>query len=80
MTIKKHSGAVGWLGGLIALCLAAPSLALGLEMGSGNGLHGALRGEIRMTMQNGGTLQSAAGAWMARTSGITSAFRKGEVR
>jgi len=55
MTIKKHSGAVGWLGGLIALCLAAPSLALGLEMGSGNGLHGALRGEIRMTMQNGGT-------------------------
>jgi len=55
--MKKHSGAVGWRGGLIVLCLAAPSLSRGLEKGSGNGLHGALRGEIRMTMQNGGTDQ-----------------------
>jgi hypothetical protein len=54
MTLEKHSGSVGWFGGLIALCLVAPSMAGSLEQGTSSGLHVAPRSEIRLAVRNGG--------------------------
>ena len=54
MMLKKYSGSVGWFGGVIALCLVAPSMAGNLEQGSPNGMHAAPRGEIRLAVRNGG--------------------------